>query len=131
MNAKIPISIPEVCAKVTAPFSQTLVANVDGSFDIKHALLHGSVPFHNHPDNDEAFYILSGRLTIEMSTSASMQVTTTEGKVDTVELKAGDIFVVPRGIYHRPIGDQAHVLLMESKGIPGGNGEIAKDVQLA
>lgn len=124
-----PISVPSICAKVTVPFSQTLVANLDGSFDIKHALLDGSLPFHNHPDSDEAFYLLSGELNIDILSHGDQRDSGNGESVKKVEVKVGDLFVVPKGVFHRPVGVKAHVLVMEKNGIPGGNGEAAKEVE--
>jgi mannose-6-phosphate isomerase-like protein (cupin superfamily) len=121
-----PVSVPSICASVTVPFSQTLVANLNGSFDIKHAFLDGSVPFHRHLETDEAFYLLSGKLTIEIELHGGQQE---GGRVKNVELKIGDLFVVPTGLIHRPVGAQAHVLIMEKKGIPGGDGKSARGVE--
>lgn len=128
MATKPPTSIPAICEKVTVPFSQTLIATLDNSFDIKHALLNGSVPFHEHPENDEAFYILSGKLVIEVLDSGNAENRVGDAAKKAVEMKVGDLFVVPKGVYHRPIGEQAHVLILEGKGIPGGNGQFAKTI---
>ncbi len=46
--------------------------------------------FHTHRDSDEAFYIIEGKMKIEL-----------ENKI--VELNEGDMFVVKKGISHRPI----------------------------
>jgi mannose-6-phosphate isomerase-like protein (cupin superfamily) len=127
MTSNSPFSVPTICSEVTVPFSQTLVANLDNSFDIKHALVDGSVPFHNHPDNDEAFYLLSGSLTIQISQKSDMAVAGEDTDIRDVEMKVGDLFVVPKGVYHRPVGAKAHVLVMEKTGVPGGNGQLAKE----
>jgi len=118
------ISVPAISSAVTTPFSQTLVASLDDAYDIKHALLNGSLPFHEHPDNDEAFYLLFGELFIQVLPVGEK----TEKDAADVKMKTGDIFVVPRGMVHRPVGKQAHVLIMEKKGVPGGNGQIAKEI---
>ncbi|RDW82871.1 hypothetical protein BP6252_03983 [Coleophoma cylindrospora] len=129
MALKQPISVPSICAKVTIPFSQTLVANLNDSYDIKHALLDGSVPFHNHIDSDEAFYLLSGELTIEISNYGDQGNNGNTESVEIINIKVGDFFVVPKAVFHRPVGKSAHVLVVEKKGIPGGNGEMVKEIE--
>ncbi len=49
-----------------------------------------TLDFHTHPDSDEVFLIVDGKMKLGF-------------KNKTVELKAGEMFVVPRGIEHRPI----------------------------
>lgn len=55
--------------------------------------------------------MLSGRLRIEMR----------DGALDlgAVELGAGELYVVPRGVERRPMAiEEAHILLIESRGTP-------------
>jgi len=66
----------------------------------------GAFPMHNHPETDDFFLVLDGHITIE----------TENGNV---ELKAGELYVVPKGVMHRPIAHgEAKVLLIEPKGTP-------------
>jgi mannose-6-phosphate isomerase-like protein (cupin superfamily) len=64
----------------------------------------GEFVWHAHPDTDDFFLVLEGRLTIQL-------------RKGDVELGAGELFVVPRGVEHCPRADEeAHVLLIEPRG---------------
>jgi mannose-6-phosphate isomerase-like protein (cupin superfamily) len=66
----------------------------------------GEFVWHSHPDTDDFFLVVAGRLTIQMPDR-------------NVELSAGEMFVVPRGVEHCPRADEeAHVLLIEPAGTP-------------
>jgi mannose-6-phosphate isomerase-like protein (cupin superfamily) len=64
----------------------------------------GEFVWHKHDDTDDFFLVLAGNLTIQL-------------RDRDVELKAGELFVVPRGVEHCPKSEQeAHVLLIEPRG---------------
>ena len=66
----------------------------------------GEFPFHVHPDTDDLFLVLEGEVFLDVEER-------------TFTLRAGDLFVVPRGIKHRPrAAAEAKVLLIEPKGTP-------------
>ena len=59
---------------------------------------------HSHPDTDDVFIVIEGRMRIELR----------EGHV---ELKAGEMFVVPRGMEHKPVAEtECKLLLVEPRG---------------
>jgi mannose-6-phosphate isomerase-like protein (cupin superfamily) len=83
-------------------WSPHVIAEVDDVY-IKVAKVKGTLAWHSHDDEDELFYILQGTLRIEMES-------------ETVELRAGDVYVVPKGVRHNPIADEeCHVMLIERK----------------
>jgi mannose-6-phosphate isomerase-like protein (cupin superfamily) len=66
----------------------------------------GEFVWHSHPDTDDFFLVLKGRLTIKLR----------DGEV---ELGEGELFVVARGVEHCPVADEeAHILLIEPRGTP-------------
>lgn len=69
---------------------------------------------HSHPDTDDFFLVLKGRLKIEL-------------RDQTIELGPGELFVVPKGVEHRPVADEeVHLLLIEATGTPNtGDKETA------
>jgi mannose-6-phosphate isomerase-like protein (cupin superfamily) len=59
-----------------------------------------------HDDTDDFFLVLSGRIIIQLRDGA-------------VRLGPGEVFVVPKGVEHRPVAeDEAHILLIEPRGTP-------------
>jgi len=93
-------------AKVAAGLAQLWYPRVIGEVDdvyVKVARLKGTLAWHSHDDEDELFFVMNGCLRIEMDH-------------ETVELREGDLFVVPRGIRHNPVAEEeCHVLLIERK----------------
>jgi mannose-6-phosphate isomerase-like protein (cupin superfamily) len=61
--------------------------------------------WHSHDDTDETFFIIEGELVIEFR----------DGRVD---LKAGDLFVVPKGKEHKPYAaSECKLMLIEPAGV--------------
>jgi len=80
----------------------------------------GEFVWHSHPETDDFFLVLDGRLTIELR----------DGEV---ELGPGQLYVVPRGVEHRPRADvETHILLIEPKGTPntGDPATAAPEIEL-
>ncbi|HEX6048767.1 MAG TPA: cupin domain-containing protein [Gemmatimonadaceae bacterium] len=66
----------------------------------------GEFVWHSHPDTDDFFLVLKGRLTIELRDGS-------------VSLGPGDLYVVPAGVEHRPVArEEVHLLLIEPRGTP-------------
>jgi len=91
-----------IADSLTELWSPRVVTEFDDSF-VKVAKVHGSLAWHSHDHEDELFMVLKGHLRIEMD----------EG---TVELSAGDVYVVPKGVRHNPVADnECHIMLIERK----------------
>jgi mannose-6-phosphate isomerase-like protein (cupin superfamily) len=74
--------------------------------DLMVAKLKGDFIWHKHDDTDDLFLVIKGNLRIELRDGS-------------VSLGPGELFVVPKGIEHRPIAEQeVHVLLVERTGTP-------------
>ncbi|MFJ8895096.1 cupin domain-containing protein [Leifsonia sp. NPDC102414] len=73
-------------------------------YDVKVVKLLGEFVWHTHPDTDELFLVLSGRLTIQL-------------RDGDVHLGPNDVYVVPRGVEHCPLADEeVRAVLFEPKG---------------
>src|SRR6185295_7505458 len=91
-----------IASSLTEFWSPRVVAEVEDSY-IKVAKVHGSLTWHSHDNEDEVFFILKGKLQIELESGS-------------VELKEGDVFVVPKGVRHHPVADEeCHIMLIERK----------------
>lgn len=89
-------------AALEALWSPRVIAAVEDSY-VKVARVQGTLCWHTHEDEDELFYVLRGRLVIEMQDRS-------------VELGEGELFVVPKGVAHNPIAEEeCLVLLVERK----------------
>jgi mannose-6-phosphate isomerase-like protein (cupin superfamily) len=81
------------------------VAQFNGH-DIMVVKAQGEFVWHKHDETDDFFLVLKGRLTIEMRDRK-------------VSLGPGDLFVVPKGVEHRPVAkEEVHLLLIEPAGTP-------------
>jgi mannose-6-phosphate isomerase-like protein (cupin superfamily) len=75
-------------------------------YDIMVVKVKGEFVWHKHDDTDDFFLVLAGQLDVEMRDT-------------TVTLDPGDVYVVPRGVEHRPVArEEAHLLLIEPTGTP-------------
>ena len=88
-------------------FSETWSPRIVGELNgqqVKLAKLEGEFVWHSHADEDELFLVISGQLTMEL-------------RDRTIELGPGELFIVPRGVEHRPVAaGVAEVLLFEPAG---------------
>lgn len=99
------INLAEKLATFTEVYQPRTVATFN-QHDIMVVKFKGEFPWHSHTDTDDFFLVLKGQMRIDI-----------EG--NSMNLHEGDLFVVPRGIQHRPSADEeCHVLLMERTGTP-------------
>lgn len=89
----------DVAAGLTEFWSQEVIGQANGNL-FKVAKGIGSTTWHTHDDQEETFLLLRGRLTIQLRSGD-------------VHLAPGDLFVIPRGVEHRPLAEEeAHFLLV-------------------
>ena len=100
-----PISLAEKLAGFTEHWQPRTVAEFNGH-DIMVVKAQGEFVWHKHDETDDLFLVLRGELTIELRDGS-------------VTLRAGDLFVVPKGVEHRPVAkEEVHLLLIEPSGTP-------------
>lgn len=74
-------------------------------YQFKLAKVKGEFVWHNHPDTDETFIIVEGCLDIEFRDSK-------------VTLEKGEMYVVPKGVEHKPVAHvECHIMVIEPKGV--------------
>ncbi|RMZ05096.1 hypothetical protein D0860_06102 [Hortaea werneckii] len=95
------------------------ILTLNSSHSIKVASIKGDFVWHSHPNTDELFYCVSGGpFRIELCTSATNpQDAETKGPDETVHLRVGDVFCVPKAMQHRPVADvETGIMLIEKVG---------------
>ena len=97
-------------------WSPKIVAELNGQH-VKLAKLEGPFVWHHHEDEDELFFVVKGRLRMEL-------------RDGDVELGEGEMLVVPRGVEHRPVADEEVWLMMfePASTLNTGNVENARTV---
>jgi len=97
------VNLAEKLALLDAPFQPGIVGTLN-DYKLAVVKVDGEFVWHKHDDTDDFFLVLRGRMTIQLR----------DGNVD---LREGDMFVVPRGVEHCPKAEEeAHVLLIEPSG---------------
>jgi mannose-6-phosphate isomerase-like protein (cupin superfamily) len=96
-------------ARKLATFSDHFAPRTVATFndlDIMVVKIKGEFQWHSHSGSDDFFLVLQGRMRVE----------TEHGQA---ELGPGELFIVPRGVRHRPVADEeCHVMLIEPTGTP-------------
>lgn len=101
-----PIDLADKLASFTEAWQPRTVTLFNGH-DVMVAKLRGEYHWHVHPDTDDFFLVLHGQLEIDLEDGS------------TVSLAPGQLYVVPRGVRHRPrAAQEAHILLIEPTGTP-------------
>ncbi len=104
-DALRPINLAEKLAGFTERWQPRTVAEFNGH-DIMVVKAQGEFVWHKHDETDDLFLVLRGEMTIELRDGS-------------VTLRAGDLFVVPEGVEHRPVAkEEVHILLIEPSGTP-------------
>jgi mannose-6-phosphate isomerase-like protein (cupin superfamily) len=113
------IDLSEKLATFTEYFSPRTVAQYNDC-DVMVAKLKGEFIWHKHDDTDDFFLVVKGNLDIEL-------------RDRTISLGPGQMFVVPRGVEHRPVAkEEVHILLIEPTGTPNtGDSRTAAPRKLA
>lgn len=97
------INFQEKLAKFSEQWSPKIIAQMN-DYHFKIARLKGEFIWHDHPQTDEVFIVLKGKLEIQL-------------RDGNVLLDEGEMFVVPKGVEHKPVAEQeCHILLIEPAG---------------
>ncbi len=115
-----PINFQDKLSKFDEHWSPRIIARMN-DYQFKLVKVKGAFVWHEHPDTDEVFVVLEGTLNIEFR----------DGKVT---LAPGEMFVVPKGVEHRPVAEhECKAMLVEPQGVvntgnSGGNLTAENDV---
>jgi mannose-6-phosphate isomerase-like protein (cupin superfamily) len=93
-----PRDLDAIAAGIDEPWKPVDVVTVNDAV-IRMAKIHGEFPWHHH-DEDELFLCWQGRFVLEQ-----------EGD-EGLTLEQGQVYVVPRGVEHRPVAPEPAVILM-------------------
>ena len=88
---------------IAEPWQPRVIAEMN-NYQFKIAKLEGDFVWHSHPETDEAFFVLEGELRIDLRDGA-------------VTIRPGELYVVPRGVEHKPFAEhEVKLMLIEPKG---------------
>jgi mannose-6-phosphate isomerase-like protein (cupin superfamily) len=108
------INIYEKLRQFSSHWDPHVIADYNES-EVMVVKLFGEYPFHKHDTTDDFFYVLEGELQMDIEGQPSHTV------------KVGELFIVPKGVVHRPRADkEVKVLLIEPKGEPN-SGDSARE----
>ena len=97
------INLEQKLTLITEHWSPKIIAQLN-DYDLKIVKVQGEFVWHSHPETDEVFLVLAGTMDIQMR----------EGSVT---LNRGELFVVPKGVEHRPAAkEECHILRIEPAG---------------
>lgn len=98
------INFQDKLALFSEHWSPRVVAEMN-DYQFKVVKIKGDFVFHNHEDTDETFIVLEGSLRIDFDDGA-------------VEVNAGEMYVVPKGVNHKPYAEhEVKMLLIEPRGV--------------
>ena len=114
------INFQEKLALFDEQWAPKVVAEMN-DYQIKIVKIEGDFVWHDHPDTDETFIVLEGSLRIDFR----------DGEVN---IGAGEMFVVPKGLEHKPYAEnEVKLMLIEPRGVlntgaEGGDRTATNDV---
>ncbi|WP_296280038.1 cupin domain-containing protein [Pseudoxanthomonas sp.] len=98
------INLKDKLSRFSEHWSPRVIAEMN-DYQFKLAKVKGEFVWHAHADTDEVFIVLDGALTLEFRDKA-------------VVLTTGEMYVVPRGVEHRPVAiDECSIMLVEPRGV--------------
>lgn len=101
-----PVNLREALASFDEIYSPRIVTRMN-DYDVRIAHTAGEHVWHTHTETDEFFLVLDGRFDIALRDGAGER---------TVSLGPGDVFVVPRGVEHKPSSPGGSILMFEPSG---------------
>ena len=98
------INLKDKFSKFTEHWSPKIIAEMN-DYQFKVVKIKGEFIWHNHTDTDETFLVIEGEMTIKF-------------KDNKVKLSKGEMYVVPKGVEHKPYAEkECKILVIEPKGV--------------
>ena len=98
------INLKEKYSKFTKHWSPRIIAEMN-NYQFKIAKIKGEFIWHDHKDTDETFLVIEGKMTLKFRNGD-------------VKLSEGEMYVVPKGIEHKPYAEkECKILVIEPKGV--------------
>tara|TARA_B100000700_G_scaffold11195_1_gene11398 strand:+ start:54 stop:440 length:387 start_codon:yes stop_codon:yes gene_type:complete len=98
------INLKEKLSMFSEHWSPKVISELN-DYQIKLVKIQGDFVWHNHSDTDELFFVIEGKMNIEFEN-------------ETVELNKGEMYVVPKGVEHRPYAEkECEIMLIEPRGV--------------
>jgi mannose-6-phosphate isomerase-like protein (cupin superfamily) len=97
------INLHDKLSKFSEHWSPKIISQMN-DYQFKLAKVQGEFVWHDHPETDEMFLVIKGQLQIHLRDGV-------------VTLNEGEMYVVPKGVEHKPVADnECHILLVEPAG---------------
>ena len=106
-----PINLEKKFKKFSDYWSPKVIGEMN-DYQFKLAKVQGEFIWHQHLDTDETFFVVQGQLTIEF-------------KDGSVNIEQGEMYVVPKGVEHKPTATkECHIMIIEPKGVTNTGNKI-------
>ena len=114
------INLKEKFSKFTKQWSPRVIAEMN-DYQFKIAKIKGEFVWHDHKDTDETFIVIEGEMLMKL-------------RDDTIKLSEGEMFIVRKGVEHKPCAEkECKILVIEPRGVintgnAGGQLTMTKDI---
>jgi len=108
-----PINLAHKFSLFTEHWEPRVIAEMN-DYQFKIVKIQGDFVWHDHKDTDETFLVLEGRLRIDFRDGS-------------VELCPGEMFIVPKGVEHKPYAEhEVKMMLIEPRGVKNTGSESSE-----
>jgi mannose-6-phosphate isomerase-like protein (cupin superfamily) len=98
------INLKEKYSMFSKHWSPRIIAEMN-NYHFKIAKIKGEFIWHDHKHTDETFLVIEGSMTLQF-------------RENEVHLSAGEMFVIPKGVEHKPCAEnECKILVIEPKGV--------------
>jgi mannose-6-phosphate isomerase-like protein (cupin superfamily) len=114
VSGPVAINLREKLGRIDKPWNPKVCARVN-DHDVRLAKIEGAFIWHKHDDEDEAFLVIDGELTMGLRTGD-------------VTVRAGELIVIPAGVEHCPSSpDGCSVLLFEPRSVVNTGDQVGSE----